>query len=252
MTDLTETEIIEVNPSDKYRIGQTNPEGILICGARTVKNEDKHPCRTTQLFPNGRCSWHGGKSVSGPVAFTFQHGRYSKAMPSHFQDRYARFLQDPEMTGMRDEIAIYRARLEELLSVMDVDVANSTWHRFMIMWEDFRFSVAVGNTEDQQEIFARLTDFVAKADRNRTTWTEINKTVSILAKLTSDEHRKMMTNKHMVTTEQVLHLLTQMILETKEAVYKYVDPDTAKCIIQDVAATQTRLLGSPGSDRLPS
>ena len=230
------------DPDDEFAIGQTNEDGVLICGAR-AGGEDLHPCRSIGLFPNGRCKFHGGKSLAGPLHQNYKHGRYSRALPAHFQERYTRFLSDPEMTGMRDEIALYRSRMEELLSVMDADIAENTWHRLVILWDNFRFAVATNDTEEQQELFGRLTDFIARADRNRTAWKEINKTTEILHKLTMAEHKKTVDNKHVVSTEQVLNLLTHMIIQMKEAVYRYVDPETAKCIIQDVATTQTRLLG---------
>ncbi len=38
-------------------------------------------CRRAAM-PNGRCSKHGGKSLVGPAAPAFRHGRSSKLLPA--------------------------------------------------------------------------------------------------------------------------------------------------------------------------
>ncbi len=44
------------------------------CGA---KNRQGKPCRQPAM-PNGRCYYHGGKSLSGPAHGMYKHGLRSK------------------------------------------------------------------------------------------------------------------------------------------------------------------------------
>ena len=55
------------------------------CGAKTRQGG---VCKQPAL-PNGRCHYHGGKSLAGLASPTYQTGRYSKALPARLAARYA-------------------------------------------------------------------------------------------------------------------------------------------------------------------
>jgi hypothetical protein len=56
------------------------------CGART-RTADRHPCRKWAMA-NGRCAFHGGKSLRGIASPQFRHGRYSTLLPLNLAERY--------------------------------------------------------------------------------------------------------------------------------------------------------------------
>jgi hypothetical protein len=49
------------------------------------------------------------------------HGRHSRDLPAHLAERYEQMLADPEISGLRDEIALVHAaiidRLERLVAI---------------------------------------------------------------------------------------------------------------------------------------
>ena len=56
------------------------PPACKRCGA-TTRAADRHPCQKWAM-PNGRCMFHGGKSLGGTASPRFRHGRYSILFPN--------------------------------------------------------------------------------------------------------------------------------------------------------------------------
>src|SRR5262245_19691930 len=93
------------------------------CGAKTRAGG---PCQRAAM-PNGRCSKHGGKSLVGPAAPGFRHGRYSKLLPVQLAARFDEAKADPELLGLRDEIALVDARIADVLERMERGESSKTW-----------------------------------------------------------------------------------------------------------------------------
>lgn len=75
---------------------------------------------------NGRCRMHGGKT---PI----KHGLYSKAAPIYLKERIDRFLQDPKLADMNQQLALTVSVIDELLERLkeaDLNLNNET--RFLL------------------------------------------------------------------------------------------------------------------------
>ena len=79
---------------------------VQLCGAKTRTGE---PCRQ-RAEPNGRCHYHGGKSLpAGPAHPTWKHGRYSK-----FPGVGDAIEDDETLLDLRQEVRVIDARLAQL------------------------------------------------------------------------------------------------------------------------------------------
>jgi hypothetical protein len=117
------------------------------CGA---KKRDGTPCRTSAM-PNGKCRLHGGKSPSGIASATLTAGgRYSKNLPTRFMGRYQASLNDPEILTLRDDLALYDARLEDLLGKVDTGECGETWAALLSSVHEFRAAEEAANSTDNE------------------------------------------------------------------------------------------------------
>lgn len=64
------------------------PPACKRCGA-TTRAADRHPYQKWAMT-NGRCMFHGGKSLVGMASPRFRHGRYSKLLPLNLDELYYR------------------------------------------------------------------------------------------------------------------------------------------------------------------
>ena len=77
------------------------------------------PCKRHATPGRTVCHYHGGKSLVGPANPAWKGGRYSRAVPSSLRAAYETALEDPELLSTRDEMALFAARMSEVLSGLD-------------------------------------------------------------------------------------------------------------------------------------
>ena len=90
------------------------------CGA-TTRAADRHPCQKWAM-KNGRCMFHGGKSLVGVEAPRFKHGRYSILLPHNLAERV--YQVSPDLRPRRR-----RARLAS--TDVPVDTAEEMGYRLV-------------------------------------------------------------------------------------------------------------------------
>lgn len=76
------------------------------CGSR--RTHGRPPCRSTALYPNGRCYHHGGPST-GPNKPAKTHGLYSNALGGELLAAYEYHKSNPNLLDLSPEIALRRA-----------------------------------------------------------------------------------------------------------------------------------------------
>lgn len=77
----------------QHPMGATEKALIPACGARTRAGG---ACRQYAMV-NGRCGWHGGKSLSGVASGTYKHGWHTKEMKAYRKEIRALLRQAREM-----------------------------------------------------------------------------------------------------------------------------------------------------------
>lgn len=69
-------------------------------------------CKSTFLYPNGRCKLHGGKALSGAAHPNFKHGRFSSRFPwGDLDDRIA----DPNLRSIALDLVVLDQRMGDIL-----------------------------------------------------------------------------------------------------------------------------------------
>ena len=120
-------------------------------GAR--RKSDYQPCHG-HAMPNRRCRMHGGKSLTpGLTHPRTKHGRHGKyAMPNYIQEEFARHIADPDLVGLRYNLAAVDAFIDELGGRLDVGGSNAMWKRLNQLADDLRVASKNDDQKASQDI----------------------------------------------------------------------------------------------------
>lgn len=88
--------------------------GRAICGAHTRSTDHGGPCRLTPEPGRNRCKFHGGRMPMGVESHNYKGRGYSKHLPTRLRDKLEHTLMDPDLTSLRQEIALLVTRVKDL------------------------------------------------------------------------------------------------------------------------------------------
>lgn len=202
------------------------------CGAKTRAGGR---CQQHAL-PNGRCRFHGGKSLGGIASPTFKTGRYSKYLPTRLLERYQASADDPELLALRHDIALVDARLADVLARVDTVESGALWKRLQATHAALVLAQAKDNAQELTTGLSELGLLIGRGLGDWATWEEIGRLVEQRRRLVESE------TKRLVAGHQVLRLdeANLLILALAQAVRNHVaDHGTLNAINAEFA----RLLG---------
>jgi len=89
-----------------------------VCGAKTRQG---NPCQRSPARGRTRCRLHGGATPRGRASPHFKTGKYSKFLPHRLIGRYKEGQTDPDLRGLKSDIAIVQVWIIELLQQLKDD-----------------------------------------------------------------------------------------------------------------------------------
>lgn len=183
------------------------------CGAKTKSGG---VCKQAAL-PNGRCHYHGGKSLSGMASPTYKHGRYSKALPARLAARYTESQSDPRLLELRDDISLIDARLEDLLGRVDTGESGALWGALL----DARAALIAARHDEAKRnaILVYLLDLITKGHADYQAWRELGAVLDQRRKLVESERKRLVEMQQMITTERAMLLLGAVVGVIKEHIH---------------------------------
>ncbi len=183
------------------------------CGAKTRSGK---PCKKPGVGAGGRCKFHGGESLSGPAHPNFRHGRHSKYMPSALAERYATAARDPDLTSMRDEIALSDVRIGQLLEALGETGNTRLWKASVIAFNQFKAAGGKkGAVVAARVALKQLEEVLTQGLTAAATWDELRETLELRRRLAESEVKRMKDLHQMITMGQALALLGRMAEATK-------------------------------------
>jgi hypothetical protein len=180
-------------------------KAIKLCGAKTRSGR---PCGHPAMA-NGRCRYHGGKSLGGIASPTFKTGRYSKYLPTRLMSRYQEALRDPEALRLNSEIALIDARLQDVLRRVDSGEAGSLWDKALECFARFQKAMEsrdAASIPEIQNAIAELYQVLKRGQSDWEAWKEVKDLVEARRRLVDSAIR------HQVHAQQVLSLEQGMLL----------------------------------------
>lgn len=197
---------------ERYRTGQRNAKGQLICGA---KKRNGQLCTSVILFDNGRCKMHGGPSPKGPASPNFVTGRMSRYLPKGLRERYEAFIADPDIVALTSEIALTDARLSQLVQMVDVGESGARWASLKAAYAELQAARSVKDDVLRAQRLAdsvnRIGALIEQGAKEVEVWSEIGATIEQRRKLAESEQRRLVAMQQTLTAEQALMFMTAVL-----------------------------------------
>src|SRR3712207_2821920 len=115
------------------------------CTARSRRTGQR--CEAWRVKGSSVCYHHGGATPRGIDAGAFRHGRYSKSIPDRLTATYQQSLADEQRHDLRDELAVSRAKADDILRRMEHGESDSLWLLLRDKAREMRRASACGDEE---------------------------------------------------------------------------------------------------------
>jgi len=177
-------------------------------------------CRNHALPGSTKCRMHGGSSLAGVASPRFKTGRYSRHLPTRLAARYAEALSDPELLGLRDEIALTQVRQVELLEQLDSGLSLARWRAAQSAYGDLMVAMHTRDSAGLQQAMIALEDaFGIRVTDDDAVWEREIELSEHRRRLVESEHRRLAAMQQMISAEQGMALIARLT----DTVRKHVD-----------------------------
>lgn len=180
---------------------ESNVPAERVCGAKTRSGAT---CKNPPVRGMERCRMHGGLSKSGRESATFKHGRYSKHAPARISALAEEANADPELMSHRSGVALYDARIAELLGKVDPGESGWMWQQVKERLDEFQEARGMQDTAGMNSAIKSLRFLVNKGLEDFHVWNEIGQTMKLRQSLTDSELKRLKDMQQMMTAEQAM------------------------------------------------
>jgi len=157
-----------------------------------------------------RCRLHGGKSLSGPAAPAWRHGRYSRTLPTGLVRRYEESLADPELLALRDEIALLDAHTLELIATLSNSEGPALWQQLQELQSGLSAAVSQQDLRTIESTLTELSSLLQNGANDAKVWDSILHVIENRRRLVESERRRLVDMQQMITAEQALALVGRL------------------------------------------
>jgi hypothetical protein len=197
-----------------------------------------------------RCNQsHGGKTPRGPANPNWQHGRYSKYVPTGLGERYREARSNPELLSLQDDLAMIEARLTELfeeLAGMRSDESATTWQKAK---NTYRRMKAAINEQDGATVIAAMEVLDSVFEEGRSPvriWDEILDLMN-KKRIMAETQSRIVTRERLVISVEEFNIL---VARTVGIIKQHVSDRAAiAAIVREF--TDTMVAGTGGGPQLP-
>lgn len=152
---------------------------------------------------NGRCRMHGGTQKRGIASPNFKHGRYTD-LPASLRAGYERALADPELLNLTEEIALYQARVRELIGTLSARGSGARWRDLMTAWAKVQEARRSGDVAALGQGLVAVDLLLTNADGDYRTWDELDRATARLQSLVMAEQARAVKMRALVSTEEAM------------------------------------------------
>lgn len=185
------------------------------CGAKTREGT---PCKRWAM-PNGRCSKHGGKSLSGIAHPNYQHGRRTQRLPKRMLEDAMAAYSDPELASMREDIVVMDARINDLIDRVSNGESGEAWRRLREAFAEHRKAERTGDADKARYWWYEIEDLITAGVADYDAWDEVTKAMTMREKLIAAEQRRLVANGQMISADRALAIFGRLMQAIRENVH---------------------------------
>jgi hypothetical protein len=190
-------------------------------------------CRNAAIRGVEVCRMHGGKTPRGAGSVHFKHGKYSRCLPTRLAAHYEEATHDPELLELRREIALTDARIIDVLRRVDTGESGAIWRQAQAAMARFRREQARGNLDAMPRALAQVQRLITEGAGDYAAWREVGALLEQRRKLCDSETRRLAASHDILTSEQAMTLLSQVVAAIQRHVQ---DKAVLSAIAQDMQA----------------
>lgn len=176
---------------------------------------------------NGRCRMHGGRNPFGVSHPNFRHGKYSKDLVGSLQSRYHEEVTDPKLIELKDEIALSRAYIKDVLRS-----GESGWRWSDVESAFWALDGALRGSDPGELRIAmdRMHKIVRQGKQDWSHRLEIMRRFEALRRLVDSEHKHRIDNRLAINHEQMAATLAAYV----DIVRRHVDVGQLRAINEEL------------------
>lgn len=164
------------------------------------------------------CRMHGGKSLSGIASPTFKTGEHSKYLPARLHEKFNESYNDPRWRSLREEIAVTRTRIKELMQRLGKDDGGELWALLVKARTEYTRAVLGKDTERMGAAIADMTALIDRGASDEATWRELADAHDNLRRLLETEMKSMVAAHQMITVERAMNMAASLAAVVKQNV----------------------------------
>lgn len=187
------------------------------------------------------CYHHGGRSLGGVASPTFKTGRYSKVIPTHLTAQYEAAQQDPDLLGIKEDIALQDALLRGSLDAMSRGEAGELWVKLKENWRAYQNAKHSKRKDDsatsEAEALAMIGWLIGEGYQDYMARIELRQMIQERARLVDAEGKRLERAQQTLNTNQAMSLAQALL----HAVLAHVSDRT---VLSGIQADFIRLVGA--------
>jgi hypothetical protein len=190
---------------DEFRCTATSKQQHRRCKRRVT------PGRTV-------CHIHGGKTPRGIASPKFKHGKQSLELPARLISDYQAALADPDYLVQKEQIALLRARLNDLLRRVDTGESGGAWNKAQ---ESYRAIVAALQAGDSAALSAALKELdgvIGRGVSDYGAWKEVHATLETQRRTIESEQKRITAASQTMTAQQAMALIAGIMAVIRDNV----------------------------------
>ncbi len=191
-------------------VSAQNSEAGKLCGAQLRKKPGVY-CRKPVMVGATRCERHGARSKRGPDHPRWKGGAFSKYLPRDLRKRYEAWVRSPELLAARHEVALLKARLQELAGRLGGSgESGEAWRELGEALSELRRAKAAGDEGATTAAVARVGAIIDAANANEVAWAEFTNLAERATLVAQREAKRILEGKMYATAEQVRMIVSSI------------------------------------------
>jgi hypothetical protein len=159
-----------------------------------------------------------GAKNRGIASPNFKHGNKSRYLPSRMLADYEEAIADPNLISLRSDIAVVRARTNDLLKRVDSGEAGQIWRSLQDSYQDFKTARSAADPVKMQESLELLGTLIERGAADSKIWFEVISTIEQGRKLIDSELKRLQALQVYIDSGAVITMLTAIAIQLKEII----------------------------------
>lgn len=156
----------------------------------------------------GRC---GGKSLKGIDSPKLKTGKHSKYLQNGLLEKYQHQLIDPDRLSLLDDIALFDARIAQLLEFISTGQGLEIWARLTKLWSDFEKANARKDFDRLSDLAIEIGETIEQGTAVWQSWDQIDKVTERKRRMIDSEVNRQAKAKQVYQINEVVLLLTVLL-----------------------------------------